>query len=56
VTEADPTADQLRSILEFAGANEVGKVVEGATSAGDAVGKLSKFQRPVVSDASLPTV
>jgi hypothetical protein len=49
VTEADPTADQLRSILEFGGASDVGKLVEGATSVGDAVGKLSKFQRPVVS-------
>lgn len=48
VTEADPTADQLRSMLEFSGAPNIGHVVEGATSVGDAVGKMSKFQRPVV--------
>ncbi|KAF2098128.1 hypothetical protein NA57DRAFT_76923 [Rhizodiscina lignyota] len=54
VTEADPTPDQLRSILEFVGSGSASKVVQGATDEGDAVQKLkgggSAFQRPVTVD------
>lgn len=54
VTEAEPTLDQLRSILEYVGAGKVGSLVKGATSEGDAMKILKQsadaFQRPVVVD------
>jgi arsenate reductase-like glutaredoxin family protein len=54
VTEAEPTPDQLRSILEYIGAGKVGSLVKGATSEGDAMKILKQsadaFQRPVVVD------
>jgi arsenate reductase-like glutaredoxin family protein len=54
VTEADPTPDQLRSILEYLGGGAVGKVVQGASDEGDAMEKIkrggSAFQRPVTVD------
>lgn len=49
VQEAEPTSDQLRSILEYVGGS-AGKVVEGATSSSDALSKISKFTRPTVVD------
>lgn len=54
ITEAEPTPDQLRSILEYIGAGKVGSLVKGATSEGDAMKILKQsadaFQRPVVVD------
>ena len=54
VTEAEPTPDQLRSILEYIGAGKVGSLVKGASSEGDAMKILKQsadaFQRPVVVD------
>lgn len=50
VTEADPTPDQLRSILEYLKGGSVGQVVEGASNESEAVQKISKFQRPVTVD------
>lgn len=56
VTEAPPTGDQLKSILEYlGGAGAAGKVVEGAENESDALRRLKAdgnvFQRPVVSAA-----
>ena len=52
VTEAPPTSDQLRSILEYIGIRKVGDVVKGATDESDAMKRLKEnadnFQRPVV--------
>jgi arsenate reductase-like glutaredoxin family protein len=54
VTEAEPTPDQLRSILEYIGAGKVGSLVKGASSEGDAMKILKQsadaFQRPVLVD------
>jgi hypothetical protein len=55
VTEAPPTADQLKNILEYLGgptSATVGKIVRGANDQSDALKRLEKdgdaFQRPVV--------
>lgn len=52
VTEAAPTPDQLRSILEYMGASKVGSLVTGAKNEADAVRKIKSnedsFQRPLV--------
>ncbi|KAK5089994.1 hypothetical protein LTR64_005922 [Lithohypha guttulata] len=54
VTEAAPTQDQLRSILEYVGEHKISDLVEGATSVSDAVKKLAAnegaFKRPVTVD------
>ncbi|KFY22095.1 hypothetical protein V493_06864 [Pseudogymnoascus sp. VKM F-4281 (FW-2241)] len=54
VIEDPPTPDQLKSILEYVGANGAGKVIQGATSAKDAFTKWKKdngsFQRPMTVD------
>jgi arsenate reductase-like glutaredoxin family protein len=54
VTEADPTPDQVRSILEYIGAGKAGTLVKGASSESDALKILKQsadaFQRPVVVD------
>lgn len=50
VTEADPTSDQLRSMLEYSGAGGVGQLVEGASSEGEAMKQIGKFRRPVTVD------
>jgi hypothetical protein len=56
VTEQAPTSDQLRSILEFAGEEKVGSIVEGASDVADAQRRvrldLSTLKRPLVSDTS----
>jgi arsenate reductase-like glutaredoxin family protein len=56
VTEAPPTADQLKNILEYLGgptSATVGKLIRGANDQADALKRLEKdgdaFQRPVVS-------
>lgn len=51
--ETVPTGDQLKSILEYIGSRDAGKVVIGARDLGDAIEKVKKdadaFRRPVVS-------
>lgn len=54
ITEADPTPDQVKSIMEYlGGSNAAAAVVKGATSESDAVSKIKStgdnFLRPVVS-------
>ncbi|GAM82775.1 hypothetical protein ANO11243_007610 [Dothideomycetidae sp. 11243] len=51
VEEQQPTADQLQSILEYAGDSKASSVVEGASSISDAVKKArqgSRIQTPLV--------
>ena len=55
VTEAPPTSDQLKNILEYLGGpSAVGKVVQGAKDETDALRRLKadedSFQRPLVVD------
>lgn len=55
VTEAPPTADQLKNILEYLGGpGAAGRVVEGAKDETDALRRLkadgNTFQRPLVVD------
>jgi arsenate reductase-like glutaredoxin family protein len=56
VTEAPPTSDQLKNLLEYLGGPEsgaAGKLIQGASNETDAQRKLKtngeSFQRPVVS-------
>jgi arsenate reductase-like glutaredoxin family protein len=52
VTEAPPTTDQLRSILEYVGGHKSRLLVDGAKDEEDAIEKLSqdpkRFKAPVV--------
>lgn len=52
VTEEPPTPDQLKSILEYVGAQKAGTIIKGAKDEADAMKKLKEssenFQRPVV--------
>lgn len=55
VTEAPPTADQLKNILEYLGGpSAVGRIIQGATDETDALRRLKadgdSFQRPLVVD------
>jgi arsenate reductase-like glutaredoxin family protein len=54
ITEAAPTADQLRSIFEYLGSGKAGQLVKGAASESDALKKLKEsgdnFERPVIVD------
>ncbi|OAL50024.1 hypothetical protein IQ07DRAFT_587708 [Pyrenochaeta sp. DS3sAY3a] len=55
VTEAPPTPDQLKNILEYLGGpSAAGKVISGASDEGDALRRLKAdgevFQRPLVVD------
>ncbi|KAF3013287.1 hypothetical protein E8E14_010033 [Neopestalotiopsis sp. 37M] len=54
VTEAAPTSDQLRSILEYVGASKISSVVPGASTEKDALKKFKEgaenFKRPVIVD------
>lgn len=55
VTEAPPTADQLKNILEYLGGpSAVGRVIQGAKDETDALRRLKadgdSFQRPLVVD------
>ncbi|CZR51811.1 uncharacterized protein PAC_01688 [Phialocephala subalpina] len=54
VTEELPTHDQLKSILEYVGAQKVGTIIKGAKDEADALKKLTSesFQRPVTVDWS----
>jgi hypothetical protein len=58
VTEAPPTGDQLKNILEYlGGSSAASQVIRGAQNETDALRKLKEngesFQRPVVSTPSL---
>ncbi|KAJ4410526.1 hypothetical protein N0V91_002013 [Didymella pomorum] len=55
VTEAPPTADQLKNILDYLGGpSAVGRIIEGAKDETDAVRRLKAdgdtFKRPLVVD------
>jgi arsenate reductase-like glutaredoxin family protein len=55
VTEAPPTGDQLKSILEYLGGpGAAGKIISGASDETDALRRLkadgNTFQRPLVVD------
>ena len=51
--EAPPTEDQLKSILEYAGSQNIGDIVKGAMTEGEALRVLERdkgsFARPLVS-------
>jgi hypothetical protein len=52
ITEDPPTPDQLKSILEYVGAQKAGTIIKGAKDKADAMRKLKEnadnFQRPIV--------
>ena len=52
ITEDPPTTDQMRTILEYMGAHNAGRLVEGAKDIRDAINKLGenpkRFKPPVV--------
>jgi len=56
ITEQPPTQDQLKSILEYVGAQKAGTIIKGAKDEADAMKKLKEnsenFQRPVTVDWS----
>lgn len=53
IVEEAPTQDQIRSILDYVGASNIGKVIKGASNEAEALKKFKadseNFQRPVVS-------
>lgn len=53
IQEGPPTGDQLKSLLEYIGGHNAGKLIMGARDTSDALAKLKEdaelFQRPVVS-------
>jgi hypothetical protein len=50
VTEEAPTSDQLRTILEYVGGKNAGRLVQGAKDVEDALRlRENGFKRPVVS-------
>ena len=57
IIEDPPTPDQLKSILEYVGAQGAGTIVKGAKNEIDALRKWKRdndsFQRPVVSPQQL---
>jgi arsenate reductase-like glutaredoxin family protein len=59
VTEAPPTSDQLKNILEYLGGSP-NKVISGASDVTDAMRRLKAdgdaFQRPLVSFACPPVL
>jgi len=54
ITEDPPTPDQLKSILEYVGAQKAGTIIKGAKDKADAMRKLKEnadnFQRPITVD------
>ncbi|KAL2023577.1 hypothetical protein VTK56DRAFT_2185 [Thermocarpiscus australiensis] len=54
ITEQPPTADQLKTILEYVGSQGIPSVVKGASTEKEALRKFQEdaenFQRPVVVD------
>ena len=57
VSEANPTSDQLRSILDFVGDQNVGKLIPGEQDRRRAIEKMvqdaESFERPVVCYSAL---
>jgi len=57
VQEAPPTEDQLKSILEYVGSQNIGDVVKGAMTEGEALIVFERdngsFARPLVSSHNL---
>ena len=57
VSEANPTSDQLRSILDFVGDQNIGELIPGEEDSRRAIEKMAQdaesFQRPVVCHAAL---
>lgn len=57
VTESAPTGDQMRSILEYVGAQRAGELVKGAKGEAEAMRRVldsgESFVRPVVSLGSV---
>ncbi|KAH6697085.1 thioredoxin-like protein [Plectosphaerella plurivora] len=56
ITENHPTADQVKTILEYVGQSKISTIVKGAQNESDALRKFGQdpgsFQRPVVVDWS----
>ncbi|KAK4042491.1 thioredoxin-like protein [Parachaetomium inaequale] len=54
ITETPPTADQLRTILDYVGKQRAGTIVEGATDEQEALRRYrenaERLQRPLVVD------
>lgn len=54
ITEAPPTPDQLKTILEYVGKERIASVVRGASTENEALKKFREsaenFRRPVVVD------
>ncbi|KAI1411367.1 DUF1687-domain-containing protein [Hypoxylon sp. FL1857] len=54
ITEDPPTTDQLKTILEYVGKNNISSIVKGAASENEALKKFREskenFRRPVVVD------
>ncbi|KAI2604730.1 DUF1687-domain-containing protein [Hypoxylon fragiforme] len=54
ITEDPPTQDQLKTILEYVGANKIGSIINGASTEKEALKKFREnsetFQRPVIVD------
>ncbi|KAI0096386.1 DUF1687-domain-containing protein [Nemania sp. FL0031] len=54
ITEEPPTADQVKTILEYVGKNKISSIIKGATSETEAIRIFNKtpdsFKRPVVVD------
>ncbi|KAI2634873.1 DUF1687-domain-containing protein [Hypomontagnella submonticulosa] len=54
ITEDPPTTDQLRTILEYVGKQNIGSVINGATTENEALKKFREsaenFKRPVIVD------
>jgi hypothetical protein len=52
ITEDPPTPDQLKSILQYVGAQKASTIIKGARDEADAMRKLKEnaesFQRPIV--------
>jgi ABC-type Zn uptake system ZnuABC Zn-binding protein ZnuA len=52
ITEDPPTADQLKTILEYVGKSKISSIVQGATTENEALKKFKEstdnFKRPVV--------
>ncbi|CCF34466.1 hypothetical protein CH063_06455 [Colletotrichum higginsianum] len=54
ITEEPPTADQVKTILEYVGKNRISSIVKGASTEQEALRKFQQnsesFQRPVTVD------
>lgn len=54
ITEENPTADQVKTILEYVGKSKLSSIIQGASTEQEALKKFQQnaetFQRPVVCD------